>query len=195
MASELVEAAARVFCEQQLTDYRIAKLRAFEQLGCLPGTPLPDNVAIEAAVIDYQQLFGGDAYHQHLRALREAAVQAMRLLDTFEPRMVGGAVTGAVTPQHRVQLHVFSDPPEMVDMFLMDRGIPFCEGARRYRDGRGRDTEIPLVQLEAGPVGVDIAIFPVDGQRQAPLSPVDGKPARRLTRSQVEALLRDAQGS
>ena len=40
-----------------------------------------------------------------------------------------------------------------------------------------------------------IAIFPVDGQRQAPLSPVDGKPARRLTRTQVEALLRDAQGS
>lgn len=191
MHSELVETAARIFCEQQLTDYRVAKQRAFEQMACLPGTPLPDNAAIESAVVAYQRLFGGASYWQHLRALREAAVQAMKLLAPFEPCLVGGAVSGAVTLQHRVQLQVFADTAETVDLFLMDRGIPYREGARRYRDGRGRDTEIPLVQLEAGPVGLDIAVFPVDGQRQAPMSPIDGRPTRRLRLTQVEALLRE----
>lgn len=189
MDTELVDTAARIYCEHQLTDYRVAKLRAFEALGCRPGTPLPDNAAVQAAIIDYQRLFGGEPYRQHLQAMRRTAIEAMKLLVDFVPRLVGGAVSGAVTPQHRVQLHAFADPQEMVDLFLFDRGIPFVDGGRRYRDRNGRWIDIPLVQLEADRVGVDIAVFPLDGLRQAPISPLDNRPFRRLAREQVEALL------
>jgi hypothetical protein len=33
-------------------------------------------------------------------------------------------------------------------------------------------------------------VFPLDGIRQSPSSPVDGKPMRRATTAEVEALLR-----
>ena len=36
---------------------------------------------------------------------------------------------------------------------------------------------------------VDAVVFPLDGIRQAPSSPVDGKPMRRASTAEVEALL------
>jgi hypothetical protein len=36
---------------------------------------------------------------------------------------------------------------------------------------------------------IEATVFPADGIRQAPVSPVDGKPMRRATLSEVEALL------
>jgi hypothetical protein len=36
---------------------------------------------------------------------------------------------------------------------------------------------------------VEATVFPIDGIRQAPLSPINGKPMRRADEKQVEALL------
>jgi hypothetical protein len=36
---------------------------------------------------------------------------------------------------------------------------------------------------------VDAVVFPVDGIRQSPASPVDGKPMRRASAAEVEAML------
>jgi hypothetical protein len=36
---------------------------------------------------------------------------------------------------------------------------------------------------------VDATVFPIDGIRQAPVSPVDGKPMRRIDAEELEVLL------
>jgi hypothetical protein len=36
---------------------------------------------------------------------------------------------------------------------------------------------------------VDATVFPLDGIRQAPVSPVDGKPMRRVDAAELEVLL------
>jgi len=36
---------------------------------------------------------------------------------------------------------------------------------------------------------VDATVFPIDGIRQAPVSPVDGKPMRRIDADELEVLL------
>jgi len=36
---------------------------------------------------------------------------------------------------------------------------------------------------------IDATVFPLDGIRQAPVSPVDGRPMRRADASELEALL------
>ena len=40
----------------------------------------------------------------------------------------------------------------------------------------------------AGDVGFEIVTFPTDAVREAPLSPVDGKPMRRARTAEVQAL-------
>lgn len=198
-ARELALEAARLLCEEGGTDYRAAKLKAAQRLGLGSRAALPDNASIQAAVIDYQRLYGGAAYQARLRRLRSAAVQAMRLLLEFDPRFTGAAVSGAITDGHRVQLHGFADMPESLDLLLEDRGIPFTQDERSYRYADGRSRQIPLSRFEAGEVGIDVAMFDLDDLRQPPLSPSDGLPMRRLTLAQAERLLdadaRELQGS
>ncbi|GAC1628072.1 MAG: hypothetical protein NVS9B10_17620 [Nevskia sp.] len=187
-ADAIVAEAARIICEEAVVDYRSAKLKAAQRLGLSAKSALPDNARIQAAVIEYQRLFGGSDYAEHLRALRATAVQAMRLLAPFAPRLVGAVATGAITDAHRVQLHGFADKPESLDLFLEDRSIPFEQDERDYRYPDGSEEPVPLARFEAGAIGIDIAMFSLDDQRRTPLSPSDGLPMKRLTLAQAEAL-------
>jgi hypothetical protein len=184
----LVQEAARILCEEQVLDYRSAKLKAAQRLGLGAKAALPDNASVQAAVIDYQRLFGGREYALQLRRLRDTAVQAMRLLAEFQPRLSGAAVSGAITATHRVQLHVFPDKAESLDLFFEHRGIPYRQDDRLYRYPGGREEQVPLLRFEAGGVGVDVAMFGADELRHTPLSPSDGLPAKRLGLVEAEAL-------
>lgn len=186
---ELIHVAARIFCEENLWDYRSAKLKALQRLGRpTRKSALPDNARIQAAVIEYQRLYGGETYRHWLRQCRRTAVQAMQLLSAFSPRLTGAVVTGAVTLGHRVQLHAFSDSPESLDFFLQDHGIPFEQDERQYRYPDGSQQCFPLSRFEAGEVGVDVCTFPLVEKRRPPLSPSDGLPAQRLKLSQARRL-------
>lgn len=191
-ASELVVEAARIFVEESLTDYGTAKRKAAERLGLGTRAALPDNAKVQAEVIAYQRLFGGVAYVQRLQQMRTTAVQAMKLLAEFEPRLVGGAVTGAIGDAHRVQLHAFPDKAEMVDVFLADRGFEWKESERDYRYSDGHIESVPLASFDAGGIGVDVALFEPGQERRPPLSPTDGLPAKRLTLAQAQALAAQA---
>lgn len=186
--AELALEAARIFVEESLTDYGTAKRKAAERLGLGSRAAMPDNARIQAEVLAYQRLFGGAGYVQRLQRMRATAVQAMKLLQEFDPRLTGGVVTGAIGEAHRVQLHAFPDKAEMVDVFLADRGIESKESERDYRYSDGRVESVPMVRFDAGGIGVDVALFEPGQQRRAPLSPVDGLPAKRLTQAQAEAL-------
>lgn len=185
----LAQEAARLICEERMTDYRAAKLKAVQRLGLGPRTPLPDNASVRDAVLDYQRLFGGKAYATHLAALRETALQAMKLLEQFEPRLVGGAVSGAISLAHRAQLHAFCEKPETLDLFLQNLGIPYRQAERDYRYADGHEVSVPLVCFEAGDIGLDVAIFAIDDQRRAPLDPADGLAYRRLDLRAAEKLI------
>lgn len=192
MDAEWVETAARLFCEERMTDYRLAAQRAGVLLGYPARTAPPDPGLIEAAVIRYQSLFGGAAYRAHLRALREAAVPALRWLAPFEPCLTGAAITGAVSLAHRVQIHCFADSPESVDRYFHDQGVPFSVSERRYRDTQRHPWDVPLLQFETPRVGIDVSVFDWERPRLAPLSPVTGRPSRRLSVEAVQRLLDDA---
>lgn len=186
---ELIEEAARLICDEGYTDYRLAKLKAAERLGLGRSPSYPENHQIESAVLDRQALFGGPEYFEHLRRMRVTALRAMKLLDAFSPRLSGSVVTGAIGSGHRVQIHVEADQPETVEMLLHDRRVRFEQDERRYRLADGRDQQVPLLCIEADGIGIDVVVFDPGTQRNPPLSPIDGRPARRLPADQVQALL------
>lgn len=188
----LAQEAARVICEEQVTDYRLAKQKAAERLGLGPRASMPDNASVQQAVLDYQRLFGGSEYTEHLARLRRTALQAMKWLADFEPRLVGAAVSGAINATHRVQLHAFHEKAESLDIFLQDRGVPFEPGDRRYRYNNGQEHEIPMASFDADGIGVDVAVFPIDDMQRAPLNPADGHAYKRLDLAAVEKLCRES---
>lgn len=179
---------ARLICEEQITDVRLARQKTAERHGLSLHAGQPDNAEIQQAVIEYQRLFGGEAYWDRLRLMRRTAVRAMRQLGEFRPRLVGGTVNGAVTAAHRVQLHAFADKPEAIDMLLHDRGVRFEEGERSYRFTDGRTQKIPLACFEIDGIGVDVAMFDDDPRRATPINAADGLPYLRLALSEAEKL-------
>lgn len=185
----IAQEAARIMNEHGIEDYLLAKRKAAERLGVTDMASLPRNTEIEAALVEYQRLFAADTHSQTLAEQRRAALAAMRLLEEFEPRLVGPVLTGTATPHADIDLHVFADHAEAVAFKLMDRGIPHEVLERRVKMHADRAVAYPAVRFNAGDRTIDATVFPVDGIRQAPFSPVDGRPMRRAAINELTALL------
>ncbi len=175
--------------EHGIRDFLFAKRKAAERFGVVDGSVLPRNTEIEEALQEYQRLFGGDAHLESLQAQREVALEVMRHLEQFQPRLVGPVLQGTATEHDDVVLHVFADRAESVTFHLMDQGVPFEVGERRTRLNAERIVQQPALRLEVDGQPVEIVVFPVDGIRQAPISPVDGKPMRRADVNEVSSLV------
>jgi len=185
----LAQEAARVMAEHGVRDFLFAKRKAAERFGVVDGAVLPRNTEIEEALQEYQRLFGGEAHLESLQAQREVALDVMRRLEEFQPRLVGPVLHGTATSHDDVMLHIFADRAETVTFRLMDQGIPFEVGERRTRLNPERVVQQPALRLEIDGQPVEIVVFPLDGIRQAPVSPVDGKPMRRADLHGVESMV------
>lgn len=185
----LAQEAARVMAEHGIRDFLFAKRKAAERFGVVDGAVLPRNSEIEAALAEYQRLFGGEEHVESLYAQRLAALAAMRALAPFQPRLVGAVLTGTATEHAHVQLHVFADRAESVAFRLMDQGVPYQMSEKRLKLNANRVLVQPALEIEIDAQPIEIVVFPLDGIRQAPVSPVDGRPMRRADLQEVEALL------
>ena len=188
LRNAVAQEAARLMAEHGIQDYLVAKRKAAERYGVVEGAFLPRNTEIEAALLAYQRLFGGTRHASSLQEQRRVALQAMQLLAQFEPRLVGPVLAGSATAFADIQLHVFSDSAEAVYMHLMDRRYEYEVFERRMRMTPERQILIPSVRFEMGDETIEAFVFGKDGIRQAPISPVDGKPMRRAGLQEVQAL-------
>ena len=185
----LAQEAARIIVDQGIRDYRVAKQKAAERLGIGSRGALPGNAEIEAAVVDHLQIFGGESHADLLRLMRTAALSAMELLGDFSPRLVGPVLLGTADDNSAVNLHLFADSAEMVAMEIGDMGIQFRSYERRLKSRRGQVELYPGFEFRHCNETVQATVFPVDGIRQAPMSPIDGRPMKRGNRESVQALL------
>jgi hypothetical protein len=186
----IAQEAARLMSEHGIRDFHHAKLKAAERLGILDTQALPRNQEIEQALREHQRLFLGDSQPQLLRQRRQAALDAMRFLAAFEPRLVGAVLEGTADAHSAVCLHVYSDDPEAVMLYLREHGVPFDTQVRRLRYGRDEDQpEYQVLLFAADELPFDITVLPRDALRQAPLDRADDRPMRRASLAQVEILL------
>jgi len=185
----LAQEAARIIVDHGIRDYRVAKQKAAERLGVGTRGFLPGNAEVESAVAEYLQLFGGESHTDLLRLMRTAALSAMELLAEFSPRLVGPVLAGTADENSAVNLHLFTDSPEMVAMEIGDMGIAFRPYERRLKSRRGQVEMYPGFEFSHRNETIQATVFPVDGIRQAPISPIDGKPMRRVDSEAVQVLL------
>ncbi len=186
----LADEAARLMYEHGIEDFGLAKRKAAERLGLTDRGSLPRNAEIEAALLERQRLFGGSRHTDALLRLRRAARNAMVMFAEFEPRLAGPVLAGTASENADVEIHLFADSPEQVSFQLMRDDIPHELSERRLR----RDDDYvnyPTYRFVAGDTPIEATVFPLIGLRQAPRSPVDGRPMRRASLREVELLLDD----
>ncbi|QTR52430.1 hypothetical protein [Thiothrix unzii] len=189
----VAEEAARLIYEEGFRDYRLAKLRAAEQLGASTPTAQPTNEEIETAIHERIRLFDADTQPKLLQQHREVALEAMDFLQTYHPYLTGAALEGITSPHSAVTLLLGADSAEEVMFFLEDHKIPFQTHDRRVRFGSKKPEYFPLLRFYVDEIEVELMIFPHNDRfTQAPISPVTGKAMKRADRKKVAALLNQA---
>ena len=187
----LAQEAARIIVEQGIQDYRIAKTKAAERLGMKDRGSLPGNAEIELAVSNHLKLFGRESHLDLLRMLRNAALAAMEMLSPFSARLVGPVLHGTAAENSSVNLHVFADASEMVAFRLRENDVRYRPFERRLKSRRDRLETFAAFRFMQDEAPIEATVFPIDGVRQAPISPVDGRPMRRADKKAVLELLSD----
>ena len=185
----VAQEAARLIVDQGIRDYRLAKLKAAEKLNLSARGSLPGNHEIEQAVSEHLSLFAGDDHVDLLYSLRRSALIAMQILEEFSPRLVGPVLAGTADENSAINMHLFSDSPEMVAFHLGDRNIQFKNYERRLKTRRNLVEAYPGYEFRHEYNVVQATVFPFDGLRQAPISPIDGKPMRRADFAAVQTLM------
>lgn len=186
---QLIQTAARIMAEEGVQDFLLAKQKAAQRLRWLNLRALPSNSEVEQALRDYQRLFQAETQQRQLHALRATALEAMRFLARFEARIVGPVLEGHARAHDPIYLHVFATGSEEVTLFLREHRIPFTHAERSVRFGREQTERLPVLRFIAGEAHIELTIFPAEGLRRPPLSPVDGKPMLRATAATLAQML------
>ena len=189
---DVAEQAARIMATEGQRNYRLAKQKAAERIGISSRLALPSNKEVEQALRAYQGFFGGEQHTRQLEILRETALKVMRALESFCPRLVGPVLEGTADRHSRVSLHLFSDPPEAVVLHLAENGLSYRQEERKIRWHNGDHRVVPLLVSDADGITIEMALFEQVDLRQAPPSPIDGRPQKRAPLAEVECLLAEA---
>ncbi len=180
LRAELVQAAARLIAEDGL-DYGFAKRKALRQLGLPESFPLPGNAAIEAAVREHLAIYQEDEQAARLAFLRQAAIELMHRLAPFSPYLTGSVLDGTAGRHARIDIQVFPDSAKELEIFLLDRGIPFHHGNPRSERVEG----VFVLDDEERPA--NLIVLPPQDERVT-LKSHDGRTRTRARVAAVEAL-------
>lgn len=182
LRAEVAHAAARLMAEDGITDHHLAKKKALRVLGLPESHPLPPNDEVDAALREYQDVFYGDEHTEHLRFLRETAVDLMRLLAPFRPYLTGSVLDGTAGPYASIDLLLFADSAKDVEIFLLNEDLAF-------RHGTPRDDRVEAVfVLEDEDATANLVVLGPEFERVA-FKHRDGRTRARARVEQVEALL------
>ncbi len=195
MRLRLAQEAAQILLQNGSRDYYSAKRKAALHLGAADTRNMPSNSEIESALQEYQRIFRADTQPLELRRLREAALQAMQFFRDFNPRLVGSVLRGTADEHSVVTLHVVAAAVEDIDLFLLQYKIPFDMAEKRVRFQADLIQILPVYRFMAEDVPIEMVIFPQDGPRQPPLSPLDNKPMQRADIQALEKLVQAEQDS
>jgi len=189
---EVAAEAARIIATEGQHNYHAAKKKAAERIGISDRLALPSNIEVKDALRRYQNLYGGAEHIDNLEFLRQTAILAMQSLEEFSPRLVGAVLDGTANRHSRISLHVFSDSSESLILYFLENGTPFSQEQRQIRWHDGKHRTLPMVVFELQGAVVELMIFAPVHLRQAPPSPIDGKPQRRATLCETECLLAES---
>jgi hypothetical protein len=186
--SRIAHMAARLMVQDGIEDYATAKRKAARQAGLTDARQLPTNDEIDAALRTYQTLYCADAQRERLQALRSHALEVMRDLERFNPYLTGSVLTGSAGKYADINIHLYTDDVKGVEMFLIDRDVPYRTGQCRLYCGT-EPRVVPLFVIDDDGTEIQLAVLALDDLRLPVRTTPDGKPVERARASGVAALL------
>ena len=190
MRARIAAAAARIMAEDGIDNFALAKRKAARSLGAAETEALPGNDEIEAELRAYRDLYQAEEHPQRIAELRGLALEAMRALESFHPYLTGPVLKGTAGPYAEIDLQLFPESSKEVEMFLLERNIPFAtQEARRYSGDRVHAVSVFTLLWQDTPL--KLSVFDPRDERVALKTSQAGRVMDRAGITEVGALLRD----
>lgn len=189
--SRIAYLAARLMAEDGIEDYALAKRKAARQAGMPDTRELPTNQEVDEALRTYQQIYHHEEHRNRLRVLRETAVRAMRELARFNPYLTGSVLNGNAGKYADVNLQLFTDNEKAVELYLIDRRIPYKAAQSRLYSGEEMRT-VPVYTLSDHGTDIKLTVLLTLDLRGPLRTSPDGKSIERAKLQAVEQLLAEA---
>ena len=181
--------AARYIAVEGINDYFAAKCKAAEKLGFSQPKYLPNNLEIEKAVRDYQNLFQRYDHPRTLYYQRQHALQIMNLFNEFRPHLIGPVLTGTASQYTEITIYLYSDSTEDIRTRLMENEIMFTDCEHRIKIDYQTAGYRPAFRFIIKDCNFLLIVFPLKQLPHPPVSPINGKPMERANISKMRKLL------
>jgi hypothetical protein len=149
-----------------------------------------DLEELRTQINEYRTLFR-PAQLAVLRANRTLALEAMRSLQAFDPRLFGSLVHGD-GPVDTIRLLLTADTPESVMLALGDMHIPWREDETALMLSPEGSEMRPALRFQAGDAEVELVIVSERDRRRSPRDLLGRQPMRLLTAAQLRTLIAGA---
>ena len=186
--NQIAHLAARLMAQDGIEDHALAKRKAARQAGMPDTRDLPTNEEIDAALSTYQQIYHFEEHRARLRELREIALRVMRELARFNPHLTGSVLSGNAGKYADVNLQLFTDNVKAVELYLLERGIPYRAAQRRLYAGAA-PLAVPMYTVSDNGTEIEMAVLTTRELRGPVRTRPEGKPIERAKLPAVEQLL------
>lgn len=189
MRARIAAAAARIMAEDGIDDFALAKRKAARRLGAPDTEALPANDEIEAELRAYRSLYQSEEHPERIESLRRRALEAMRLLERFNPYLTGPVLAGTAGPYAEIELQLFPESVKEVELFLLDQDIAYATSeGRRFAGDRARAMAVLALQWQGAPLR--LSVFDPRDERLALKTSQAGRVIERAGIAEVGALVR-----
>jgi hypothetical protein len=194
MRARIAAAAARIMAQEGVDDFALAKRKAARQLGADDTQALPRNDEIETELRAYRALYHADDHPAQVAALRRTALEAMRALDRFKPYLTGPVLKGIAGPNAAIDLQLFPENPKDVELFLLERGVPYStHETRRFSGDRAHAATVLTLDWQG--VALKLSVFDHRDERLALKTSMAGRVQDRAGIREVSALVATEDGT
>jgi hypothetical protein len=149
---------------------------------------LPNNAEIDAALREYKDIYQLDDQGKRIKLLREQAISSMLKLSEFNPHLTGSVLSGIAGPYATIHLQLYTDSAKAVELFLLNRGLPYRTGQVRLYAG-GELRLLPVFSIDDEGIEIEMTVLETRDLRAPVRITAEGRNIERAKLPTVRALL------
>ena len=181
--------AAQLMYQRSETEYYRAKMKAARRVcqGWVKPKDLPSNAEIRDEIQKMSRMFEGESRSDNLREMRFLALDVMKILAKFRPRLIGSVWTGHTRAGSDIDIHVFSNSLQAVTGELDYHGFTYgIERKKVRKDGEEHVYRHIHISHE---FPIELTVYNEDKVSFNFKSSITGKPIERAGIKQLEEFL------
>ena len=181
------EAAILLYTGQE-KEYKQAKIRAAENLGV---KILPSNREVAEELDRLAQELEGEERERRLIEMRRTALQIMKVLKVFNPRLIGSVWRGTANKNSDIDILILHDKPEQIIAALEDTGFSIRRTERQTTEKRGERKYSFHIFLESSGYDIEIVVKPLEEAEMEEKCEIYGDKVTGLSIEELEKVLRE----